>query len=266
MTIEAVDYSYSRPSPAALYAAGIRAVGRYLTDPGSGNKGISQSEWDALTAAGLSVFFVWENGATAALLGHVQGVADAHHAQTNLNNLKGPSNSRPIYFAVDTDTTAAAVRPYFEGVNSVIGVRRTGVYGSYNVCSDLYTAGLVSKKWQTSAWSNGRRLNTVDVYQYDVDTASNPVILAGAHVDRNRIYSSSYGQKSVLLAKAPKPVPRNQPIVVFIRDTATRGIYSVGPEASTLHHVTPAEWKAWKALGYRYTDVPATSLTGFKRE
>lgn len=206
-TLKACDYSYSRPSPRALYAAGVRGVGRYITDPNPGWKGISQAEYDRLTAAGLSVFFVWEDGPTAARLGRARGVADAQHAQRNLNRLSGPSNRRPVYFAVDYDANPDAVRAYFEGVKSVIGKSRTGAYGSYRVLKALKGWGLISFTFQTVAWSGASRLSGMNVLQHDVDTAGNPVVFQGSHVDWCRTYTSNYGQKAVLLSAAKPVIP-----------------------------------------------------------
>lgn len=209
MTTEGVDFAFPGPNPGGLYRAGKRFVGRYL---GAGSKAITQAEYDRLTNAGLEVFFYWEDGAGAALKGRARGVSDAQRAQARLAALRGPSNQRPIYFAVDTDTSADSVRAYFEGVKSVLGKARSGAYGSYRVVTALRAWGLVAFTCQTAAWSGGQWDSKANLRQYRIDTASGPVLLAGGHVDYVRAYTSNYGQRAVLLSKpAPKPAPAPEP-------------------------------------------------------
>lgn len=264
MAREGIDASYSIPTGAELKAAGKTAAMLYVTNPGPGNKGITQALWDDYTAHGISIGFVWENGANATLNGRVQGIADAKQAQHNLSALNGPSSSRPIYFAIDFDASAAQqaqINAYFQGVNSVIGIRRTGAYGGFWPLSRLYRAGLIAKKWQTYAWSGGNLINPVDIYQY-----SNGNSLGSGQVDYDRFYSTNWGQTGVVLPKpTPKPVPLavGTGLQVFVRDTSNGAIYSVGPEPLTLHHVTLPQWKGWKKLGYGCTSVPHTALTGY---
>jgi LysM repeat protein len=235
-TLEGVDYSYARPSASGLVKAGKKFAVRYITTPGPGNKGISQAEYDTLTKAGIAVAFVWEDGPSSALAGRARGIGDARRAQANLNALKGPSNQRPIYFAVDTDTSAQAVTAYFQGVVSVIGKRRTGVYGSYRVCAGLKAAGLVSFLWQTYAWSGGQQLPGRNLFQY-----RNGQPLAGGQVDLCRAYTSNYGQRAVLLSKpAPKPAPTPTPTTehrfhtVQSGDTLTALAAKYGHSVSTI--------------------------------
>lgn len=68
-----------------------------------------------------------------ALARYAAGRTDAQTALREEQAL-GVRASKPIYFAVDLNETAhqaRAVASYSRGVNSVLGVRRTGAYGSY---------------------------------------------------------------------------------------------------------------------------------------
>lgn len=207
LTREGCDASYDLPTATQLAAAGRPVIGRYITDPGPGNKGITQAEVDDYSRHSVVFFLVWELGANAALQGYAQGAADAKRAQHNLAALKGPSSKRPIYFAVDFDAQPAqyaAIAQYFKGVASVIGRNRTGAYGSYAVLRYLSAGKLVTFLWQTYAWSGGKVLDGIHVLQY-----RNGQSLGSGTVDYCRaIGSGNFGQKTIVLAK---PAPAKQP-------------------------------------------------------
>lgn len=194
-TLEGFDASYNKPTGAQAAAAGRKACVLYITDPGSGNKGITQSVFNDYNSHGVAIAFVWEEGASAVLNGHSQGVSDAQRAQANLTALDGPSNQRPLYFAIDFDiqpSDYAAAKAYFQGVNSVIGENRTGAYGHYDILSYLTQQKVISKRWQTYAWSGGSIYSPLDIYQY-----SNNNTLGSGTVDYDRMYSDNWGQKAV---------------------------------------------------------------------
>lgn len=151
----AVDYSFSRPSPATIKSHGYHAVGRYLG--GSASKQITKAEAASLHAAGLGIWLVYETSADRARSGKAGGVSDAHAAVKAANALGYPTRC-PIFFAVDFDATAAAVSAYFAGVISVLG-DMAGVYGGIKV------AGLATWTWQTAAWSGGELSPKAHLYQ-----------------------------------------------------------------------------------------------------
>jgi hypothetical protein len=179
--IEGVDYSYSRPDLGCLVRAGKRFVLRYLSHDSA--KALSAGEVQALRAAGLAIGVVFEDAAGRATQGYAAGQADAAFAAQQLVVCGLPANL-PIYFAVDQDVTDLEVLPYFEGVSSVIGEPRTGVYGGYRACDGL-SVGYI---WQTYAWSGGQVLADADLYQYQ-----NGVTLCGATVDLTRALSADPG-------------------------------------------------------------------------
>ncbi len=175
-----VDYSFARPSPASIRAAGFTFAARYLSyTPG---KDLSLGEANSLIAAGVSVVANWEATSDAALNGYSQGASDAASAQSEAAACGQPSG-RPIYFSVDFDASSgdqAAINDYFDGVASVIGRDRTGAYGGYDVISALFDAGKISWGWQTYAWSYGQWdsraqfrqiLNGIDDDEEDEDEA-----------------------------------------------------------------------------------------------
>lgn len=150
--MDAVDYSYERPSPASIAAAGYGGVIRYLSnEPG---KNLSVAERDALFAAGLRIGLVWETTASRALLGDAAGRADAAEANRQADALNHP-RWRPLIYAVDfaprTDQLDA-IRAYFRGALAV-STRPVGVYGAYDVLEALAVDPGLACYWQCAAWS-----------------------------------------------------------------------------------------------------------------
>jgi len=153
----AVDYSFSRPSPATIKSHGYTAVGRYLG--GSSGKRITRDEATSLHAAGLGIWLVWETSADRARSGNAGGVSDAHAAAAAALAVGYPT-SCPLFFAVDFDATPAQVSAYFAGIRSVLG-NRAGIYGGIKVTE----AGLAHWRWQTAAWSGGKVDPAAHLYQ-----------------------------------------------------------------------------------------------------
>lgn len=183
----------------------IAFVCRYLS---GFSKDLTPSEAHNLSSAGISIVVVWETTATRAEGGHAAGVRDATMADAEARRCGMPA-SRPIYFAVDEDTTVGPhITAYFEGVASVLGRARTGAYGGYKVISALFDAHLIAWGWQTYAWSGGqwdtKHPGTV-IEQY-----SNNRTLAGASVDYDRATATDYGQWRIGVTPTPTPTPTPQ--------------------------------------------------------
>ena len=158
-----LDYSSARPSTAALKAAGVTFVVRYLS--GGSSKDITAAEARALTDAAIDIVLVWETTANRAEAGFDAGVADARAAQHEAITVGMPVR-RPIYFAVDEDTTVGPhITAYFKGIASVLDVARIGVYGGFAVVKGCLDAGLVTFAWQTSSWSHGQREARAHLFQ-----------------------------------------------------------------------------------------------------
>ena len=89
---EAADYSFSRPSAAALVAAGYRDVLRYVSPPPNA-KNLTLPELNELRGVGLGIALVWESvNQRAATSGAQGGAADAPVANQLADALGYPAN------------------------------------------------------------------------------------------------------------------------------------------------------------------------------
>jgi len=190
---EGVDYSFARPTPSGLKAAGKRFAVRYVGTPTSG-KSLDLTEARALRAAGVDVVAVYQT--TANFMLSADGAVAARRAHDHAVACGMPA-SRPIYIALDTDPGGlnsaewAAVERFCNQAASVLGRNRVGVYAGYagieRLCPNFARWG-----WQTYAWSAGRLSTKAQLYQY-----RNGVALAGGTVDLCRSLASDYGQWGV---------------------------------------------------------------------
>src|SRR6266699_2564480 len=196
-----IDY-VTGPPVADLKAAGVTFVCRYLSFVNNLTqvKLLTDVEAKALGAAGIAIVSNYEWYADRALESAASGAADAHIAASQHANCGGPP-SRPIYFSVDVDCDGAQTLDYFKGVASVIGLSRTGAYGSYRVLKYLFDMGAIEWGWQTYAWSYGQWEPRAHIQQYN-----NGMTMAGLSVDYDRSIKSDYGQWSQV---APPPQERN---------------------------------------------------------
>ena len=186
-----LDYSAGMPPVADMKAAGVAFVCRYIgyTDPSlSQIKILTPEEAAMLSHAGIALVSNWEWYVNRVLEGYAAGVWDAQQAQQRHSACGGPSN-RPIYFSVDADVDGAQTVEYFKGVASVLGLARTGAYGSYRVLQYLFDAGLIAWGWQTYAWSGGAWEPRAHIQQY-----SNAVMMSGLEVDYDRSLKADFGQ------------------------------------------------------------------------
>lgn len=187
--IEGVDYSFSRPDPARLAAAGKRFACRYLSyTPG---KNITGSEVDRLHAAGLAVVLNWEATAGGWRGGAAAGRTHASEALRLANNLGAP-NSAAIYFSIDQDTTPGdypTVAAYLNAAAAVIGRGRLGAYGEYDLIRYLFDRKTITWGWQTYAWSHGTWEPRAHIQQY-----RNGQTVAGGEVDLDRATAATFGQ------------------------------------------------------------------------
>jgi hypothetical protein len=97
-------------------------------------------------------------------------------------------STRPIYFAVDTDTTWSQVAPYFQGVRDVLPAAQVGVYGGIRIIAGAADSGLVTWYWQAEAWSGGRWEPRAHIRQ--AGTAR----IGGVDCDRNTAVTADFGQ------------------------------------------------------------------------
>lgn len=146
-----IDIAWDRPTVQQILATGANWVARYLSPDAS--KNLTAAEVHDYPASGLSVVTVFESSAGRATQGRAAGVADAQLAEQQRRTV-GLPDSHIHHFAVDLDTTWAAVKPYFDGAASVIGLARTGCYGGLHVIEGAHAYG-IDYLWQTVAWSGG---------------------------------------------------------------------------------------------------------------
>ena len=211
-----IDFAMRQISAEHIRAAGYSGVINYvsLSRPGSsmGAKPISRPYAEQLTAAGLSIVSNYQYGKPGGTApsdfrrGFEGGVADARTAW-KLHTAAGGGQSAPIFFSIDEDinhdTWNNLALKWFRGINSVLGVQRTGVYGGIDVCRWAAADGVIGNSrtpghrwaWQTKAWSRGQIDPAAVLYQRVVSTASNPgPVVGGLEVDVNDVLAEDCGQ------------------------------------------------------------------------
>lgn len=211
-----IDFAARQIPAQDIRAAGHAGVVNYvsLSRPGSsfGAKPITLPYARALTAAGLVIVSNYQYGKPGGTApsdftrGYAGGVADARTAW-QLHTAAGGGRSAPVFFTIDEDidrnTWNTVALPWFRGINAVLGVQRTGVYGGIDVCQWAIADGVIGQSgipgyrwaWQTRAWSGNRIHPAAVLYQRVVDTASNPgPLVGGMRVDVNDVMARDCGQ------------------------------------------------------------------------
>lgn len=134
---------------AALYEAGYRYVGRYLTgtvlrDGFRVSKALSRAEADAIMGAGLSIIPIYQDGGEYS--GHFsrsRGKSDAENAYVAAKALGIPDESI-IYFAVDFDAMGSNldnIVAYFDEITHTLKDYYIGIYGTRNICATVLRHG-----------------------------------------------------------------------------------------------------------------------------
>ncbi len=196
--VEGVDYAWGRPGGAALANAGKHFAMRYVPYNGDGGKGLTLTEKRDLLEHGLTIGLVFETFANRAKDGFWAGQNDARLAQIGLGMCSMPANS-VIYFAVDFDANVGQrtwdanvggwIKAYLDGVASIIGRARTGVYGGFYVVEWALRNRIVTWGWQTYAWSSGHVSTNAHLLQYWNHGGIN-----GVPVDLNKNLKWDFGQ------------------------------------------------------------------------
>jgi hypothetical protein len=215
--LQVLDFATLQVPPAQIKAAGYDGAMVYVSElrPGAtfDFKPVTREYTDGLRAAGLQVASCyqygkpgWVDSPSDFTRGYNGGVSDAQTA-LRLHAAAGGPDTAPIFFSVDDDIDAdtwngLAVQ-WFQGINSVLGVDRTGVYGSNRTCAWAIDDGVIGYStspghrwaWQTRAWSGGQREPAAVLFQKELVTASNPgVIIDGISVDVNDVLAADFGQ------------------------------------------------------------------------
>jgi Domain of unknown function (DUF1906) len=211
-----IDFSRRQVAPDQIRAAGYDGALVYVSElrPGAtfDFKPVTREYADALRAAGLHVVSCYQYGKPGwpdpsdYTRGYAGGVADAQTA-LRLHAAAGGADSAPIFFSVDEDvdldTWNSVAVEWLRGINSVLGVDRTGVYGHAGTCAWAIQDGVIGRStsaghwwaWQTRAWSRGEREPRAVLYQAVVDTADSPgAPLGGTNVDVDEVLAADFGQ------------------------------------------------------------------------
>lgn len=214
--LKIIDFTEHRVPPDQIKAAGYDGAVVYVSEsrPGANFdfKPVTREFTDAMRAAGLHIVSNYQYGKPGwpdpsdFTRGHDGGVADAQTA-LRLHTAAGGSNSAPIFFSVDDDidqgTWNSLAVKWFQGINSVLGVQRTGIYGHSWACGWAINDGVIGHSttsghrwaWQTKAWSHGEREPAAVLYQAAVNTSSNPgPLVGGIHVDVDEVLAADFGQ------------------------------------------------------------------------
>lgn len=167
------------PFATGLKAAGYDFAGRYY-NVNNHSKNLTLAEAQALTAAGIGIIAVWENGfpTAAGYFNYQKGVYDGTSSYHYALDQIGQPSGTPIYFAVDYDAsapdTSGPVTQYFQGVadafqtiSSGSPIYKIGVYGSGLVCSALLNGGKASYTWlaQSMGWGGSRTFTSFNLQQ-----------------------------------------------------------------------------------------------------
>jgi hypothetical protein len=214
--IRLIDFAERRIPPDQIKSAGYAGVVNYVSEsrPGANfeAKPITHDYADALRAAGLHIVSNFQYGKPGwpdpsdFTRGSDGGVADAQTA-LRLHAAAGGSNSAPIFFSVDDDidqnTWNSVAVNWFRGINSALGVQRTGIYGHSQACGWAIRDGVIGHSttagyrwaWQTKTWSHGQREPAAVLYQEVVNSASSPgPLLGGINVDVDEVLATDFGQ------------------------------------------------------------------------
>jgi Domain of unknown function (DUF1906) len=214
--IRLIDFAERRIPPDQIKSAGYAGVVNYVSEsrPGANfeAKPITRDYADALRAAGLHIVSNFQYGKPGwpdpsdFTRGSDGGVADAQTA-LRLHAAAGGSNSAPIFFSVDDDidqnTWNSLAVNWFRGINSALGVQRTGIYGHFQACGWAIRDGVIGHSttagyrwaWQTKTWSHGQREPAAVLYQEVLDSPWNLGPPVGSiHVDMDEVLAADYGQ------------------------------------------------------------------------
>jgi hypothetical protein len=197
---------------AAGYAGALVYVSELRPGATFDFKPVTREYADALRALGLHVVSCYQYGKPGwptpsdFTRGYDGGVADAQTA-LQLHGAAGGPATAPIFFSIDEDIDAGTWKSvavqWLRGINSVLGVERTGVYGSAAVCGWAIADGVIGYSttpgyrwaWQTAAWSHGKREPAAVLYQSVIVSGPDTGIpLGGTHVDEDDILAADFGQ------------------------------------------------------------------------
>lgn len=187
-----LDEAWQKVSPTAARAAGYDGIIGYISEDATG-KNLTRADIDAIHAAGLSVGFADEYGATEALGGASAGTSRARKTVQFARALGVPPGVA-FYAPADWDVTDAqkpAVLAYAIAHDVYLRTAgyRGGLYAGYWTVKYLAEHGYGGLLWQTYAWSGGLWWPGANLRQ-----VANGILVAGADVDRDEPVTTDWGQ------------------------------------------------------------------------
>ena len=186
---------------AALKAAGMQFVARYVVPTTDAWKRLTQAEAEAIIGAGLEIISIFETTANSAAGGASQGASDGATAYAQAQ-IVGQPRGTAIYFAVDYDAPSsdfAAITAYLQAAQQQLGDNyQVGVYGSYAVVEAMAASSAAAHFWQTYAWSNGQLSSKANIYQYENDQT-----IAGVSLDLDNSYGNEGGWSEMTFTDVP---------------------------------------------------------------
>lgn len=168
-----IDYSFWRPAVRDL--AGVNGAIRYIaSDPA---KCVAADELAYLWECHIGTGLVFEDAAERAAEGGSAGREDGQFVVSMARHLGVPPG-RPVYAAVDFDVpdyAASSPNPalklgpvgdYLRQFKIALGgMYEAGAYGGFWLVSRALNAQIVSRTWQTAAWSAGQIDHRICLYQ-----------------------------------------------------------------------------------------------------
>lgn len=172
---QGIDFAYlpvTQELADAMYADGIRFVGRYLyADRYPNGKGITAAELQYYLNAGIRVFFYYEVNTTDALGGYQTGYDNGLACYTECVDLDIPVGTQ-IYCCCDTSVTAeqaeGVVMDYLSGFADALPDYNVGIYGGFAVVEACCDNQPVRYRCQAGAWGN-QEFSPIDVRQWLID-------------------------------------------------------------------------------------------------
>lgn len=202
-----VDFAFERPSVAALKAAGVTGVLRYVCEDAS--KMMTTTEARSYVSEKIAYGLVYEDATNDFSEGANMGVAKAKIAAPLLSALAFESG-RPVYCAVDYDIPEALYQITWEGIHAfcVSLSRPDACYGPRPFLQYLEQVHGVGWLWEvaSSDWNGDGPEPKQKRLQQNV---GGPAI-GGAAVDYNTVVMSDWGQfpaPDPIQPPKPKPVP-----------------------------------------------------------
>lgn len=221
MAIEGVDFSWARPSIQTLKANGKHFVCRYIGN--FGGKSATKSELANYRRNGIDVVLNYEADGRELLNGYNFGVALGKKVNGYTSALGFPG--AVVYFSVDFEAASwqyATIAATLDGIASVIGRGRVGVYGGYYLIKYLADHGRATFFWQTYAWSYGHLDPRAHLYQWWNNRKIN-----GSAVDFTRALKTNYGQVGYVVAPAGEQTPTPHPAQPVGKVTVNRSVAAI---------------------------------------